>query len=105
MSSRYMLNPQLVVEERFEQLDRGLVELQSLARGRLEQVENNLALLGARLETMSPYAVLRRGYSVVLDAEGNTVRGPEKLSEGDLLRLRMERGEAAVRVENTGREN
>ena len=105
MSSRYMLNPQLVVEERFEQLDRGLVELQSLARGRLAQVENNLALLGARLETMSPYAVLRRGYSVVLDAEGNTVSGPEKLSEGDLLRLRMERGEAAVRVENTGREN
>ena len=105
MSSRYMLNPQLVVEERFEQLDRGLEALQSLARGRLDQVENNLALLGARLETMSPYAVLRRGYSVVLDAEGNTVSGPEKLSEGDLLRLRMERGEAAVRVENTGREN
>jgi len=100
-----MLNPQLVVEERFEQLDRGLEALQSLARGRLDQVENNLALLGARLETMSPYAVLRRGYSVVLDAEGNTVSGPEKLSEGDLLRLRMERGEAAVRVENTGREN
>ena len=105
MSSRYMLNPQLVVEERFEQLDRGLEALQSLARGRLDQVENNLALLGARLETLSPYAVLRRGYSVVLDAEGNTVSGPEKLSEGDLLRLRMERGEAAVRVENTGREN
>ena len=105
MSSRYMLNPQLVVEERFEHLDRELAELQSLSRGRLEEIENNLALLGTRLETMNPYAVLKRGYSVVLDAEGRTVSGTEELTVGDLLRLRMERGEAKVRVEDTGRES
>tara|TARA_Y100001001_G_scaffold149441_1_gene159254 strand:- start:334 stop:702 length:369 start_codon:yes stop_codon:yes gene_type:complete len=105
MSTRYMLNPQLVVEERFEHLDRGLGELQSLTRGRLDQLGNTLALLGSRLETLNPYGVLKRGYSVVLDADGKTVTGADELSEGDLLRLRLERGEAKVRVEDVGQQN
>ena len=100
-----MLNPQLVVEERFEHLDRGLGELQSLARGRLDQLENTLALLGSRLESLNPYGVLKRGYSVVLDTDGKTVTGADELSEGDLLRLRFERGEAKVRVEDAGQQN
>ena len=102
MSTRYMLNPQLVVEERSEHLDRGLEELQRLAHARLDRVENTLAILGTRLETLSPYGVLKRGYSVALDAKGNTVTSTEQLSEGDLLRLRMDRGEARVRVEDAG---
>tara|TARA_B100001105_G_scaffold182870_1_gene147969 strand:- start:371 stop:1636 length:1266 start_codon:yes stop_codon:yes gene_type:complete len=105
MSTRYMLNPQLVVEERFEHLDRGLGELQSLTRGRLDQLGNTLALLGSRLETLNPYGVLKRGYSVVLDADGKTVTGADELSEGDLLRLQLERGEAKVRVEDVGQQN
>ena len=105
MSTRYMLNPQLVVEERFEHLDRGLGELQSLTRGRLDQLGNTLALLGSRLETLNPYGVLKRGYSVVLDADGKTVTGADELSEGDLLRLRLERGEAKVGVEDVGQQN
>lgn len=103
MSTRYMLNPQLVVEERSEHLDRGLEELQRLAHARLDRVENTLAILGSRLETLSPYGVLKRGYSVALDAKGNTVTSTEQLSEGDLLRLRMDRGEARVRVEDAGK--
>lgn len=102
MSTRYMLNPRLVVEERFECLDRGLSDLLSFGRDRLEQMENTLALLGSRLEALSPYGVLKRGYSVVLDAGGKTVTGVEEIDKGDLLRLRLERGEAKVRVEDTG---
>lgn len=102
MSSRYLSNPQLVVEEKFEHLDRVLGDLQLLSRARLDEIENSLALVGTRLETLSPYAVLKRGYAVALDAGGNTVSGTEELNEGDLLRLRFERGEAKVRVEDLG---
>ena len=77
----------------------------SLTRGRLDQLENTLALLGSRLETLNPYGVLKRGYSVVLDTDGKTVTGADELSEGDLLRLRFERGEAKVRVEDAGQRN
>lgn len=102
MASRYLENPQLVVEEKFEHLDRTLADLQLLSRGRLGELENSLALLGTRLETLNPYAVLKRGYAVALDAGGRTVSGTEELSEGDLLGLRFERGEAKVRVEDIG---
>ena len=99
MASRYLADPQLVVEERFEHLDRVLGDLRLLSRSRLDELENSLSLLGARLETLSPYAVLKRGYAVALDAAGEVVSGTEKLSEGDLLHLRFDRGNAGVKVE------
>ena len=102
MASRYLSDPQLVVEERIEHLDRVLADLRLLCGGRLDELENRLSLLGARLETLSPYAVLKRGYSVALDKAGEVVSGAEELSVGDLLRLRFDRGEAKVRVEDRG---
>lgn len=102
MASRYLADPQLVVEERFEHLDRVLGDLRLLSRSRLDELENSLSLLGARLETLSPYAVLKRGYAVALDAAGEVVSGTEKLSEGDLLHLRFDRGNAGVKVEELG---
>jgi exodeoxyribonuclease VII large subunit len=101
-ASRYLSDPQLVVEERLEHLDRVLGDLRLLAAGRLDEMEHRLSLLGARLETLSPYAVLKRGYAVALDAAGEVVSDAEDLSVGDLLRLRLDQGEAGVKVEELG---
>ena len=73
-----------------------------IKEGRLDEVEHRLSLLGARLEPLSPYAVLKRGYAVALDAAGEVVSDAEDLSVGDLLRLRLDQGEAGVKVEELG---
>ena len=57
-----------------------------LAKEELKQVK-------ARVRALSPQATLDRGYSVVQLADGQIVTDPKKLKKGDLLRLRLAKGE------------
>jgi len=57
-----------------------------LAKEELKQVK-------ARVRALSPQATLDRGYSVVQLADGQIVTDPKKLRQGDLLRLRLAKGE------------
>jgi exodeoxyribonuclease VII large subunit len=57
-----------------------------LAKEELKQVK-------ARVRALSPQATLDRGYSVVQLADGQIVTDPKKLKQGDLLRLRLAKGE------------
>ena len=57
-----------------------------LAKEELKQVK-------ARIRALSPQATLDRGYSVVQLVDGQIVTDPKKLKQGDLLRLRLAKGE------------
>jgi exodeoxyribonuclease VII large subunit len=59
---------------------------------RLARCERSLALL-------NPIAVLERGYSIALTAEGSIVQSSAQLSRGMPLRLRFASGGAVVKVE------
>ncbi|MEO1172822.1 MAG: exodeoxyribonuclease VII large subunit, partial [Myxococcota bacterium] len=47
---------------------------------------------GARLHALSPLAVLERGYSIVLDAEGGALRDAAQAKVGQRLKVRLHRG-------------
>lgn len=68
--------------------------LQSLCRERRIQIEG----LGARLESLSPQAVLERGYVFVKDKQGNPVTQAKNLRTGSDLTLTFYDGERDVRV-------
>jgi exodeoxyribonuclease VII large subunit len=81
------------------------------AHGRLAScvgtaLERHRGLLGrsaGRLESLSPLAVLDRGYALVWrEVGGELVRDAKDLSSGDRLRLRFARGETWARVEDGG---
>ncbi len=55
----------------------------------------------AKLDAMSPLSILGRGYAVVLDRDGNSVRSVKKVKKGDCLRLRLADGEADATVNET----
>ena len=57
-----------------------------LAKEELKQVK-------ARVRALSPQSTLDRGYSVVQLADGQIVTDPKKLQQGDVLRLRLAKGE------------
>ena len=80
-----------------------LRETQSRLLGSLSaQVEVQRSRLGqsaARLDALSPLAVLGRGYSIARKGE-QVVRRSESVVPGDLLRLRFLSGSAEVRVES-----
>ena len=69
----------------------------ALRRGGAARLEAGLARLGSltgRLDSLSPLAVLGRGYALVQRAtDGAIVRAPGDVRPGDALRIRLARGE------------
>jgi exodeoxyribonuclease VII large subunit len=62
-----------------------------------------LARLAGKLDSLSPLAVLGRGYALVFDGAGRLVRDAAEVSVGDPVRIRVQTGALAARV--TGKED
>jgi len=90
--------------ERVHELARRLDELESRAgraiRGQAQRARRTADALAARLESLSPLAVLGRGYSLTRRADdGRVVRDATQLAVGEKLTTRFARGQATSRVE------
>lgn len=72
--------------------------LDSRAQTLLERLQNRLRGLGHRLEDLSPLKILNRGYAAVFNRKNHLVRSPDDVSFGEILRLRVARGEIHARV-------
>lgn len=75
-------------------------------RATLRETQARLEGTAARLESVSPLAVLQRGYAVVSDAAGHPLTSAERVAPGARLRLRFADGEVgatADRPERQGR--
>jgi exodeoxyribonuclease VII large subunit len=98
--SLFRLNPGRRIAEhrrRFIDLCRGLAVAE---RTQVRNFRQNLEGIGGRLHTLSPMAVLGRGYSItrVLPA-GEVVRRVSQLRPDDRVRVRVQQGEFIARVE------
>ena len=88
-----MKDPHLLITTRAEIIsglrdrsNRAFAQQLNLAKEELKQIK-------ARVRALSPQATLDRGYSVVQLLDGRIVTDPKKLKNGDLLRLRLAKGE------------
>jgi exodeoxyribonuclease VII large subunit len=69
---------------------------------RLALASAHLAGTGSRLESLSPLAVLRRGYAVVTRmADGKIVETAKQAPAGSDLRVRLAEGSLNVRVQES----
>jgi exodeoxyribonuclease VII large subunit len=75
----------------------------SMSRRR-ERVSTQFAELRAKLDALSPLAVLERGFSLVSRGDGSFVRAASELDVGETLDLRFRRGRAKARVVETRKE-
>jgi exodeoxyribonuclease VII large subunit len=67
----------------------------------LQRAAARLGALDGRLNSLSPLAVLDRGYALVLSSEGALIRSTAQLSAGDQLTTRLSDGAFTSRVEST----
>ena len=93
-----MKDPQVLITTRAEIIaglrdrsNRSFAHQLKLAKEELKQIK-------ARVRALSPQGTLDRGYSVVQLADGQIVTDPKKLKQGDLLRLRLAKGETQATV-------
>lgn len=97
---RVLSRPMSLVHDRARRLDELESRLARAARHRFQAAKTRAESLDARLESLSPLAVLGRGYSLTRRAaDGRLVRDAEELAPGDALLTRFARGEALSRVE------
>jgi exodeoxyribonuclease VII large subunit len=89
----------------------------ALARRRLEAASQSLSRLAlsaiaarstqldrasARLDALSPLAVLNRGYSLVYTADGRLLRDAAEARPGQTIRVRLAEGSLTAEVKSTG---
>jgi exodeoxyribonuclease VII large subunit len=88
-----MPDPQVLITSRAE-IIAGLRDRSNRSFGAsLKLAKEELKQVKARVRALSPQSTLDRGYSVVQLADGQIVTDPKKLQQGDLLRLRLAKGE------------
>ncbi len=99
-----LASPKRTVEAERERLRETPARLERVLRHRLELARERLAGVSSKLSSLSPLAVLDRGYSVVWKAgETAPLRSAAEVEPGDELRVRLARGALRARVE--GRED
>jgi exodeoxyribonuclease VII large subunit len=73
-------------------------------RALLRETRARLEGTAARLESVSPLAVLQRGYAVVSDAAGHPLTSAAKVAPGARLRLRFADGEVGATADRPDRQ-
>lgn len=80
-----------------------LSRLKVAMRQRQNQAEANLRQWTGKLDSLSPLAILNRGYALIRDEENNLVEGISKLRQGQKIKIRLQDGEATGKVEKINR--
>jgi exodeoxyribonuclease VII large subunit len=78
-------------------LDDARTRLAPAMRTRMTAERNVVATQAARLDALSPLAILARGYSVTL-AKGHAVVDAAQMKPGDAITVRVHRGEIDATV-------
>jgi exodeoxyribonuclease VII large subunit len=97
--SLMLLSPARTVVVLRASLRQGLANLDFLTWRLLERKRQHLERAAVRLETLSPLAVLARGYSITTSwPEGRVVRSVRQVQRDDRLRVRLHEGSLGCRV-------
>ena len=84
-SSWTLREPERLWEDQSQQLDRLLQRLQASAKQALEIRQHRWEVVSSKLEALSPYAVLQRGYSLTETDKGQVIRSISQVEPGSRL--------------------
>ena len=87
------------------ELQAGTAALAAGMRNQLLQNKVRLERIGRALETLSPLAILERGYALVFDEAGQLVKDAGQVEPGDHILARVARGEIRAAVTKAGPED
>ena len=85
--------PRNMVRQHQQLLDELESRLQRSFQHRIELIRNRLGAVAGKLESLSPLAILARGYSVIMrERDGAVVSAAAQVIHGDIVRARLHRG-------------
>ncbi len=96
--ARVLSSPMYFVSDRRSRLDALEQRLLSRTNALVKQRELKLEAVAGKLDSLSPLAVLSRGYSAVFTTDGKVVKNASDLSVNDDVVMKMNDGEVLARV-------
>ncbi len=96
--SRTLTDPINYIEDRRLRLDYLQQKLWNMGERTVAGRKQRFIFLTAKLDAMSPFKVLTRGYSLVKDSKGNVVRNSRDLTPGDDLTISFREGSVTATV-------
>jgi len=84
--------------EASQRVDEATERLEAAFRRALRERAMALAHLAARLESLSPLAILARGYAIATQPDGTVIRQVAQAPVGSLIQVRVRDGDLACRV-------
>jgi exodeoxyribonuclease VII large subunit len=88
----------LVLSGMRKQIESGTAALVAIMRNVLLQHRVRSERLQTALESLSPLAILERGYALVFDPQGNLLKDASAVKVGDEISARLARGELQAQV-------
>lgn len=98
-SRRVMKSPTGFVDQRRMELDGVRTRLAAASESMLAERKSGFIRLAAKLDALSPLKVLGRGYAIASDGRGEIIKDAGQTAVGEKLRLRLQHGGLACRVE------
>ena len=86
------------IDQNRQRLDTLQVRLQESMTRFVADKNGILTLLAAKLDLLSPLAILGRGYSLTYDAEGKLLRSAQKVKVDEKIRIRLGEGSLCCQV-------
>ena len=96
--AKRLLSPAQQIRNQSGHLDQLRLRLNTAMRSRLQRQQQALLRLEQNLHHLNPTGVLRRGYALVLDAEGQVIRASSQLQPGQQVSLTLAEGSADAAI-------
>ena len=94
--------PSFFVMEKSQQVDLMVKDMEHMLKTAVTEAGQKLCSTEEKLQTISPFAILNRGYSMIFGPDGKTpLTDPAQAPEGQLLTGRLAKGTLYLRSEGT----
>lgn len=94
-----LLRPGDGIDRRSDQVNSLADQMHQTLQLKMRMSEMQLATMAEKLELVSPLGVLKRGYSLTTDSNGNVITDATETAPGNLIETRLAKGRIASRVE------
>lgn len=95
---RYFSEPEKILSKKSEMLKTLSLRLDNVFSVKLSEAEKRISTLNAKLDALNPVNVLQRGYAVVTDSDGKTVKDASKLKAGEEIGIILNKGKIVAEV-------
>ncbi|MBI4368581.1 MAG: exodeoxyribonuclease VII large subunit [Candidatus Omnitrophica bacterium] len=94
--------PLVYVHQLSQRADELLRQMQNYLKGIIQEKRQSFRNLAGKLETLSPLGILKRGYSITFDHEGNLVQEIKRLKAGETILTRVKTGSIKSKITEVG---